>query len=119
MYHCPGFRGIEAGGTGLNLKGTLPVLILQVLSQGPSHGYQIAQEIKQRTDGLLDFREGTLYPALHAHENRGWVRSSERVENGRTRRYYRLTPGGRRALASEREHWQELSRAVSLILEEA
>jgi PadR family transcriptional regulator PadR len=103
----------------MNLKGTLSVLILQILAEGPRHGYGIAQEIKHLSRGLLDFREGTLYPTLHAHENRGWIRSSERVENRRRRRYYRLTARGARALDTERGHWKELSRAVDMILEEA
>jgi transcriptional regulator len=103
----------------MNLRGTLPLLILQILAEGPCHGYLIAQEIKRRTRGLLDFREGTLYPALHAHENQGWVRSFERVENGRTRRYYRLTPRGTRALETERSHWRELSSAIDSVLEGA
>jgi len=103
----------------MHLKGTLPVLILQVLGRGPNHGYSIAREIRERSEGLLDFREGTLYPALHAHENRGWVRSSERLENGRTRRYYRLTRSGTRALEDERDHWRQLARAVNLVLEES
>jgi transcriptional regulator len=102
----------------VNLKGTLPVLILQILRQGPKHGYVIAQEIKRLSQGALDFREGTLYPALHAHENRGWVRSSEQVENGRRRRYYRLTERGVRALEAERRQWRQLSSAVDKILEE-
>jgi transcriptional regulator len=103
----------------VNLKGTLPLLILRVLREGPRHGYRIAQEIKRQSDGVLDFREGTLYPALHAHENSGLVRSFERSQDGRTRRYYRLTARGSRALESEREHWRELSRAVDAILDEA
>jgi transcriptional regulator len=102
----------------MHLKGTLPVLILQILGRGSRHGYSIAREIKQRSEGLLDFREGTLYPALHAHENRGWVRSFERLENGRTRRYYQLTRRGERALEDERDHWRRLARAVDLVLEE-
>ena len=101
----------------MHLKGTLPVMILQVLGRGPNHGYSIAQEIKRRSEGLLDFREGTLYPALHAHENRGWIRSFEKIENGRTRRYYQLTRDGTRALESERDHWRQLARAVDLVLE--
>ena len=103
----------------MNLKGTLPLLILQILSEGSCHGYVIAQEIKRRSRGSLDFREGTLYPALHAHENRGWVSSSEKVENGRRRRHYRLTRSGARALESWRSQWKEMSTAVDLILEGA
>lgn len=103
----------------MNLKGTLPTLILEVLAHEPSHGYRIAQKIKQRSDGLLDFKEGTLYPALHKLENEGTVESYESVENGRPRRYYRLTPAGRKVLNRDRAEWLQLSRAVSTILGEA
>jgi PadR family transcriptional regulator, regulatory protein PadR len=103
----------------MNLKGTLPTLILEVLAQEPSHGYRIAQNIKQSSDGLLDFKEGTLYPALHKLENEGSVQSYEGVENGRARRYYRITSSGRKALKEDRAEWQQVSRAVSMILGEA
>jgi PadR family transcriptional regulator, regulatory protein PadR len=103
----------------MNLKGTLPTLILEALARGPSHGYRIAGCIKERSQGVLDFKEGTLYPALHKLENEGLVESYDGVENGRERRYYRITPSGRRALAKDRAEWRQLSRAVTLILEEA
>lgn len=101
----------------MNLKGTLPALILQVLEPGQLHGYAIAQEIKGRSKGVLDFKEGTLYPALHALENKGHLTSYEQTENGRTRRYYKLTAAGKQALAAEREQWQEYSHAIRLVLE--
>ncbi len=101
------------------LKGTLPTLILQTLSLGPNHGYRIAKDIKSRSKGVLEFREGTLYPALHGLENKGYLESYEQVESGRTRRYYRLTERGKKALAKERREWRRLSAAIALILEEA
>ena len=103
----------------MNLKGTLPTLILEVLAREPSHGYRIAQKIKRSSDGLLDFKEGTLYPALHKLENDGLVESYEGVENGRPRRYYRITQSGRTVLKTDRAEWSQLSRAVSAILGEA
>ncbi len=103
----------------MNLKGTLPSLILEILAQESSHGYRIAQKIKQSSDGLLDFKEGTLYPALHKLENEGSVESYEGTENGRARRYYRITKSGRKALNQDRAEWRQLSRAVSTILGEA
>ena len=103
----------------MNLKGTLPTLVLEVLARQPSHGYHIAQTIKQSSNGLLDFKEGTLYPALHKLENEGSVESYEGTENGRARRYYRITQSGRRTLSQDRAEWQQLSRAVSTILGEA
>ncbi len=101
----------------MNLKGTLPVLILQVLSQGERHGYAIAREIKQRSRGVLDFKEGSLYPALHAQEKKGLIQSSDRTHDGRRRRYYRLTRPGAEALETHRNEWRQLSNAVTTILE--
>lgn len=103
----------------MNFKGTLPTLILEAVEQEPSHGYRIAQGIKERSKGVLDFKEGTLYPALHKLENEGLVASSEEIENGRARRYYRITKSGRAVLAKDRAEWRKLSRAVTMILEEA
>jgi transcriptional regulator len=103
----------------MNFKGTLPTLILEALVREPSHGYRIAQSIKERSEGVLNFKEGTLYPALHKLENEGLVDSCEEVENGRSRRYYRITKSGRAMLAKDRAEWRELSRAVSVILEGA
>ena len=103
----------------MNFKGTLPTLILQALVDEPSHGYVIAQQIKERSQGVLDFKEGTLYPALHKLENEGLVESYEGMENGRKRRYYRITKSGRGALTRDRAEWRELSRAMTTILGEA
>jgi transcriptional regulator len=103
----------------MNFKGTLPTLILETLSFEPSHGYLIAQRIKQRSQGVLDFKEGTLYPALHKLENEGLVESYEGVEKGRPRRYYRITKSGRGTLTQDREEWRKLSHAVTIILGEA
>ena len=102
----------------MNFRGALPTLILETLQQQPSHGYRIAQRIKERSQGVLDFKEGTLYPALHKLENEGLVESYEGVEKGRPRRYYRITKSGRGILAKDRTEWRELSRAVTLILGE-
>jgi transcriptional regulator len=103
----------------LNFKGTLPSLILEALANEPNHGYRIAQQIKERSEGVLDFKEGTLYPALHKLENEGLVESYEGIEKGRPRRYYRITESGRGTLAKARAEWREVSRAVTLILGEA
>jgi transcriptional regulator len=102
----------------MNLKGTLPTLILEALQHEPTHGYRIAQQIKERSKGVLDFKEGTLYPALHKLENDGLVESFDGVENGRPRRYYRITRTGRATLIKDRDEWRTLSRAVTRLLEE-
>src|SRR5579863_1483690 len=103
----------------MNFKGTLPTLILESVAHEPNHGYRIAQRIKERSQAVLDFKEGTLYPALHKLENEGLVESYDGVEKGRPRRYYRITKTGRGTLAKDRTEWRELSRAVTVILGEA
>jgi transcriptional regulator len=103
----------------VNFKGTLPTLILEALMREPSHGYRIAQKIKERSEGVLNFREGTLYPALHKLEIEGMVESFDSFEQGRTRRCYRITEAGRGMLTKDRAEWRELSRAVTSILGEA
>jgi PadR family transcriptional regulator PadR len=103
----------------VNNKGTLATLILQNLSRGSNHGYRIAQEIKERSKGVLDFKEGTLYPALHGLEAKGLIVSHTAEENGRTRCYYKLTDKGRRTLAAQKEEWLRFSGAISLVLQEA
>jgi PadR family transcriptional regulator len=103
----------------MNFKGTLPALILEALRHEANHGYRIAQQIKERSQGVLDFKEGTLYPALHKLENDGLVKSHNAIENGRPRRYYRITESGRKALSKDRAHWREVSQAVTVILGEA
>ena len=102
----------------MNFKGTLPTLILEALLREPTHGYRIAQRIKERSQGVLDFKEGTLYPALHKLENEGLVESYDGIEKGRPRRYYRITKTGRAVLAKDRAEWRQLSRAVTVILGE-
>lgn len=103
----------------MNLKGALPTLILEALEKEPDHGYRIAQRIKERSRGVLDFKEGSLYPALHKLETGGMVESYSQIESNRTRRYYRITPKGRAILTYDRAEWRQLSKAVTLILGEA
>ena len=100
----------------MNMKGSLPLLILHVLSKGPCHGYRIAKSIKLASDGVLDFREGTLYPTLHKMEKQGAIEAYEEMENGRKRRYYRITKVGRGNLARQREAWANYAQAVETVL---
>ncbi len=102
----------------MNIKGSLPLIILQALSEGASHGYGIAQQIKARSKGALDFKEGTLYPALHSLEQQGLLEAFNEEENGRMRRYYRLTASGHAALEKERKEWKQFVQAVDLALGE-
>lgn len=103
----------------MNIKGTLPLLILQSVSAQPRHGYQIAQVIKQTSDGVLDFKEGTLYPTLHNLLAQGYLESFAEEENGRMRHYYRLTNSGAGLLASEQKEWQQIVKAVNQTLEQS
>ncbi len=100
----------------MNLKGSLPTLILETLSRGSSHGYEIATIIKRKSAGVLDFKEGTLYPALHTLERDGLVQSQTQLENGRTRRYYQLTEKGARHLQKSKLEWIRMSGAISSVL---
>jgi PadR family transcriptional regulator, regulatory protein PadR len=102
----------------MNFKGSLTTLILQNLKRGPNHGYRIAQEIKEKSKGVLDFKEGTLYPALHGLENKDLIESYTQVENGRTRCYYRLTTKGKKVLGEQKQEWERYSGAMSLVLQE-
>jgi len=101
----------------MNLKGSLPLLILHNLSSEPSHGYAIAKHIKETTNGILDFKEGTLYPTLHGMEKQGLLKKFKRTVNGRKRSYYQLTDEGREMLAVELEEWREFTHAVNTVLD--
>jgi transcriptional regulator len=99
------------------LQGTLDLLILKVVALGPVHGYGISQRIRQISDSVLQVQQGSLYPALHRLEKRGWLAAEwGESENGRQAKFYRLSAKGRRQLASEEETWNRLSNAVALIL---
>ncbi len=93
------------------------MLILRTLARGPSHGWGIAQHIQKLSDEVLRVEEGSLYPALHRLEDRGWISSFWGTsENNRRARYYRLTPRGRAQLAEQTSRWDEIVRAVNRIL---
>ena len=99
------------------LRGTLDMMILKALTWGPRHGYQIARWIESGTDEALSIEEGSLYPALHRMERRGWVASEwGRSENNRRAKFYRLTERGRRQLKTEAAAWIRFARAVSLLM---
>lgn len=99
------------------IKGTLEMIVLEVLQHEPMHGWGITERIERRSNGLLSVNQGSLYPALYRLVSRGWVSSDWRTtENNRTARYYTLTRVGRKQLAAERDQWEKLSRGVNLIL---
>ena len=99
------------------LQGTLDLLILKVVALGPVHGYGIAQRIRQISSEVLQVQQGSLYPALHRLEKRGWIEADwGESHNGRQAKFYRLSDKGRDQFVAEEETWNRLSRAVALIL---
>jgi PadR family transcriptional regulator, regulatory protein PadR len=102
------------------LRGTLDLLILRTLLPGPSHGHAIAKHIQRTSEDLLQVETGSLYPALYRLEANGWVAATwELSEKGKRARYYRITPKGRRQLATEQSKWDAFARAMGLLLRPA
>ena len=100
-------------------QGTLDMLILQILSLGPNHGYGIAQRLEQISQSVVQINQGSLYPALHRLEQRDWLASEwKQSETGREAKFYSLTRAGRKQLAIERASWDRLASAVQLIFNE-
>lgn len=99
------------------LQGTLDLLILRTLHPGPAHGHAIAKHIQRTSEELLQVETGSLYPALHRLEAKGWIAASWQLsEKGKRARYYRMTPLGRKQLASEQSKWETFARAMGLVL---
>jgi PadR family transcriptional regulator, regulatory protein PadR len=106
--------------SGEMLPGTLDMLILQTLVLGPAHGHSIAQVIERRSDSVLQVEHGSLYPALHRLETRGWIVSFWGTSaNNRKARYYRLTRAGRKQLRAHTSRWHQLIRAIGRVLQPA
>jgi len=100
------------------LQGTLDMLILRTLLFGPAHGHQIAKHIQRTTADVLQVEHGSLYPALHRMERKGWIISKWEMAKDRNRefKYYRLTPAGRKQLAREESRWRRLTAAVATLM---
>jgi transcriptional regulator len=99
------------------LQGTLDMLVMRAVADEPLHGYALAQRLKLISGGRLSVPHGSLYPALHRLENRGVLKAEWRdTASGRQAKFYRLTPKGRRQLATEVAEWRELSQAIALVL---
>ena len=98
-------------------QGTLDLLILQTLALEPQHGWGISERIQQISNNVLQIQQGSLYPALHRLERRGWIKARWRMsENSRRAKYYDLTRGGRKQLQREASSWRKLSAAVAQLL---
>lgn len=100
------------------LQGTLDMLILRTLLFGPAHGHQIAKHIQRTTEDVLQVEHGSLYPALHRMERKGWIAGKWEMSRERKRefKYYRLTPAGRRQLSQEESRWKQLAAAVARVM---
>src|SRR6266567_3211945 len=102
------------------LQGTLDMLVLQTLVLGPAHGHTIAHAIERESDDVLQVEHGSLYPALHRLEDKGWIASFWGLsENNRRARYYELTASGRKQLVHQTNRWDALVRAVNRVLKPA
>jgi transcriptional regulator len=102
------------------LQGTLDLLVLQTLVLGPAHGHTIAHAIEHGSQEVLQIEHGSLYPALHRLEDRGWIASFWGTsDNNRRARYYRLTPAGRKQLIAQTNRWEQLVEAIGRILKPA
>src|SRR5207245_1476735 len=100
------------------LQGTLDMLILRTLVLGPAHGHEIARHIQRATDDVLQVEHGSLYPALHRLERKGWVTAKWETPKDRKRefKYYRLAPAGRKQLAAERSKWRLLVASIGRVM---
>ena len=102
------------------LQGTLDMLILKVVALGPIHGYGISLRLRQISRDVLQVQQGSLYPALHRLEKRGWLLADwGESENGRDAKFYRLSARGRKQLSEEEASWRRLAEAIGLVLETA
>jgi PadR family transcriptional regulator, regulatory protein PadR len=100
------------------LQGTLDMLILRTLLFGPAHGHQIAKHIQRTTEDVLQVEHGSLYPALHRLERKGWVSAKWEMAKDRNRefKYYRLTPAGKKQLVVEESRWKRLAGAIARLM---
>jgi transcriptional regulator len=102
------------------LQGTLDLLILQIAALGPVHGYAVAQRLQQISRDVLQVQQGSLYPALHRLEERGWLKAEWRdTDTGREAKFYTLTRAGQKQLERERSDWERLAKAIGLVLKTA
>jgi PadR family transcriptional regulator PadR len=102
------------------LQGTLDMLILKIVALGPVHGYGISRRIRQISKDVLQVQQGSLYPALHRLEKRGWLKADwGESDNGRKAKFYSLSAKGRKQLTAEESNWNRLAEAVSVIMQTA
>lgn len=98
-------------------QGTLDLLIMRILALEPQHGWAVSERIQQMSSDVLQIQQGSLYPALHRLERRGWIKARWGIsENNRRAKYYELTKSGRRQLGAEKDAWERLTAAVAQVL---
>jgi PadR family transcriptional regulator PadR len=115
----PTMRTDQASANRIELmQGTLDMLVLRTLVLGPAHGHEIAKHIQRTTDEVLQVEHGSLYPALHRMERKGWVTAKWEVAKDRKRefKYYRLTPAGKKQLAAQRSKWRVLVASIGRVM---
>lgn len=101
------------------LKGTLDMMVLRTLVAGDAHGHTIAKIIERTSEDVLEVEQGSLYPALHRLEDRGWASSYWGAsENNRKAKFYRLTAAGKKHLAHEKDRWRQMTRAIGMVMGE-
>ncbi len=98
------------------VSGSSAMLVLRLLDEGDMYGYQITEQLAERSQNVFEMKSGTLYPLLHTLEQKGFVTAYQRTEGGRERRYYAITEAGRRQLAEKREEWESYTLAVNKVL---
>ncbi|MBI3865337.1 MAG: PadR family transcriptional regulator [Planctomycetia bacterium] len=98
------------------VSGTVDTLLLEVISEGPTYGYSIAQTVLARSEGYFEITEGSLYPALHRLERQKFLESFWKEADGRERKYYKLTPAGRTALTAKKKEWKRFAKGVQGVL---
>ena len=103
------------------MRGTLDMLILRTLTPGPAHGHEIAKHIQRTTEDFLQVEHGSLYPALHRLERKGWISAKWEAPHGGKRafKYYRLTPAGKKQLLAEHSKWRQLVASIGRVMEPA
>jgi len=98
------------------LNGTVEMMMLEAISHGPTYGYEIVQTVLSRSNGQLELKEGSLYPALHRLERQELLEAYWSEHEGRRRKYYRITTAGRKSLAARRKEWQVFAQGVNEVL---
>lgn len=102
--------------SGEQVKGHITMLVMAIVAEKPRHGYEIMKTLGERSQGALEFGQGTIYPLLYGLEEQGLVQSEDKIIDGRRRRIYRLTGAGRKSLGERKRNWERFQAAVSKVM---